>query len=249
MPKSRTTAARRKPRDAGAMPRSAERSAELKAEVQEFKRRRILEEARELFFANGYESTTLDAIADALQVTKPFLYSYFRNKSEILNAICEVGITSSLQALEEALATELGPREKLRLIVERVTAIIIQNQKYIVVYEREEKNLQSEEARLLMRLRKQFDQRLAELLEAGNRAGDFDVEDAPLTALSIAGMMTWVASWYRPLGRWSQTDVIMQMIRNVTRMVSRQGAAHSNALGNASGNASGNAPVGARESA
>ena len=94
-----------------------------------------------------------------------------------------------------------------------------------MVYEREEKNLQTEEARLLMRLRKQFDQRLAELLEAGNRAGEFDVEDAPLTALSIAGMMTWVASWYRPLGRWSQTDVIMQMIRNVTRMVSRQGAA------------------------
>jgi hypothetical protein len=92
-----------------------------------------------------------------------------------------------------------------------------------------------------MRLRKQFDQRLAELLEAGNRAGEFDVEDAPLTALSIAGMMTWVASWYRPLGRWSQTDVIMQMIRNVTRMVSRQGAAQSHAPGNA--------PVGARESA
>jgi len=132
---------------------------------------------------------------------------------------------------------ELGPREKLRLIVERVTAIVIQNQKYIVVYEREEKNLQAEEARLLMRLRKQFDQRLAELLEAGNRAGEFDVEDAPLTALSIAGMMTWVASWYRPLGRWSQTDVIMQMIRNVMRMVSRQGVAQ------------GNAPVGARESA
>ena len=77
-----------------ALPRSAEKTAELKAEVQAFKRRRILEEARELFFAHGYEATTLDAIAESLQVTKPFLYSYFRNKSEILNAICEVGILS-----------------------------------------------------------------------------------------------------------------------------------------------------------
>ena len=218
MPRQKPPAARRPRRDA-----TTPAAAELKTEVQEFKRRRILEEARELFFAHGYEATTLDAIAEALHVTKPFLYSYFRNKSEILNAICEVGITSSLQALDEAMGSDLGHRDKLRAIVERVTAIVIQNQKYIVVYEREEKNLQADESRALMRLRKQFDLRLATLLEEGTRAGEFDVEDAPLTALSIGGMITWVASWYRPLGRWSQTDVIMQMIRNVLRMVSRQG--------------------------
>ena len=218
MPRQKTPAARRPRRDA-----TTPAAAELKTEVQEFKRRRILEEARELFFAHGYEATTLDAIAEALHVTKPFLYSYFRNKSEILNAICEVGITRSLQALDEAMGSDLGHRDKLRAIVERVTAIVIQNQKYIVVYEREEKNLQADESRALMRLRKQFDLRLATLLEEGTRAGEFDVEDAPLTALSIGGMITWVASWYRPLGRWSQTDVIMQMIRNVMRMVSRQG--------------------------
>jgi AcrR family transcriptional regulator len=33
---------------------------QLKTEVQEFKRLRILEEARELFFLQGYEATTLD---------------------------------------------------------------------------------------------------------------------------------------------------------------------------------------------
>lgn len=202
--------------------RTAEKSAELKSEVQEFKRRRILEEARELFFANGYEATTLDAIAESLQVTKPFLYSYFRNKSEILNAICEIGISSSLQALDDALATDLAPREKLRLIIEQVMAIIIKDQKYIVVYEREEKNLQPDEARALMKLRKDFGLRLAELLKAGTASGDFDVDDPLLTAVSIGGLVTWVASWYRPLGQWSQTEVIVHMIRNVERMVTRR---------------------------
>lgn len=202
--------------------RSAEKSAELKSEVQEFKRRRILEEARELFFANGYEATTLDAIAESLQVTKPFLYSYFRNKSEILNAICEIGISSSLQALDDALATDLAPREKLRLIIEQVMAIIIKDQKYIVVYEREEKNLQPDEARALMKLRKDFGLRLAELLKQGTSSGDFDVDDPLLTAVSIGGLVTWVASWYRPLGQWSQTEVIVHMIRNVERMVARR---------------------------
>lgn len=200
------------------------KSPELKIEVQEFKRRRILEESRELFFALGYEATTLDAIAEGLKVTKPFIYSYFRNKSEILRAICEIGIRSSLEALDQALATTLPPREKLRLIVEAVTAIVIKNQKYIVVYEREEKNLQQKEAKQLMALRKEFGIRLAKLLEAGAAAGDFDVEDALLTAVSIGGLITWVASWYRPLGRWSQTDVTVHVIRNVERMVCRRPA-------------------------
>ena len=197
------------------------KSPELKTEVQEFKRRRILEESRELFFALGYEATTLDAIAEGLNVTKPFIYSYFKNKSEILRAICEIGIRRSLHSLDEALATSLAPRDKLRMIVESTVSIIIKNQKYIVVYEREEKNLQPKDSKLLMALRKEFGVRLATLLEAGAASGDFDVDDPLLTAVTIGGMVTWVANWYRPLGRWSQTDVTMHMIRNVERMVSR----------------------------
>jgi AcrR family transcriptional regulator len=209
-------------KDKGAV--SAARSpspAELRTEVQEFKRRRILEEARELFFAHGYEATTLDAIADALNVTKPFLYSYFRNKSEILNAICEIGITKSIHALDEALATKLAPPEKLRLIVESVTTIIITNQKYIVVYTREEKNLEHKEAKYLVGLRRDFDQRLAKLLDEGAESGDFEVEDSALTAVSISGLITWVANWFRPV-RHLQTDVVSHTIRLVDRMVSKR---------------------------
>ncbi|MBM3346204.1 MAG: TetR/AcrR family transcriptional regulator [Betaproteobacteria bacterium] len=194
----------------------------LKTEVQEFKRRRILEEARDLFYAAGYEATTLDAIAETLKVTKPFLYSYFKNKSEILNAICEVGIRSSLKALDDALQSSLPPREKLRVMVERVTSIVLQSRKYIVVYEREEKNLGRPEAATLMSLRRQFGVRLAEMLKEGNSSGDFDVPDPLLTAVSIGGLITWVASWYRPAGRWSQTEVIVHMIRNVDGMVAHR---------------------------
>ena len=192
---------------------------ELKIQVQDFKRQRILEEARELFFAHGYEATTLDAIADGLKVTKPFLYSYFKNKSEILNAICEVGIRTSLQVLDESLATSLAPREKLKLIVEQVTGIVIKNQKYIVVYEREEKNLEQKQSKYLMGLRREFGVRLSELLEKGTQRGDFDVTDPLLTAVSIGGLITWVASWYRPSGHWSPTDIILHMLQNVDRMV------------------------------
>lgn len=221
-PKQTTSAVTRKRR-----PARTTKSQQLKTEVHEFKRRRILEEARDLFYADGYEATTLDAIAETLKVTKPFLYSYFKNKSEILNAICEIGIRSSLKALDDALQSTLPPQDKLRVMVERVTSIVLQSRKYIVVYEREEKNLEAREAAALMVLRRQFSVRLAAMLEEGNRTGDFDVPDPLLTAVSIGGLITWAASWYRPSGRWSQTEVIVHMIRNVDGMVARRGPGKS----------------------
>jgi AcrR family transcriptional regulator len=200
----------------------AGRTHELRSEVQEFKRRRILEEARELFFAQGYEATTLDSIAESLDVTKPFLYSYFRNKSEILNAICEIGITESIAAQDEVLAMDITPGEKLRLIVERVTTIVIRDQKYVVVYNREEKNLEAAEQKHLMELRKLFDQRLAQLLEEGSAAGEFVIEQPRMLAVSISGMLTWVATWFRPRTAYTVTDVVMHMIQMVERMVGKK---------------------------
>jgi AcrR family transcriptional regulator len=195
---------------------------ELRTEVQEFKRRRILEEARELFFAQGYESTTLDSIAESLDVTKPFLYSYFRNKSEILNAICEIGITESIAAQEEVLTMDLSPPDKLRLIVERVTSIVIRDQKYVVVYIREEMNLEEGEQKHLIDLRKSFDLRLARLLEEGHASGEFDVDNPRMLAVSISGMLTWSATWYRPRAAYTLTDVVLQMTRSVERMVGKK---------------------------
>jgi AcrR family transcriptional regulator len=213
-----------KVRDAGAAAAAepTAKSGELRTEVQEFKRRRILEEARELFFAQGYEATTLDAIAESLDVTKPFLYSYFRNKSEILNAICEIGITESIEAQDEVLALDLSPAEKLRLIVERVTSIIIRDQKYVVVYIREEMNLEEGEQKHLIDLRKSFDLRLARLLEEGHASGEFDVDNPRMLAVSISGMLTWSATWYRPRAAYTLTDVVLQMTRSVERMVGKK---------------------------
>jgi hypothetical protein len=117
---------------------------------------------------------------------------------------------------------DITPAEKLRLIVERVTSIVIRDQKYVVVYNREEKNLEAAEQRQLMELRKLFDQRLAQLLEEGSAAGEFVLEQPRMLAVSISGMLTWVATWFRPRTTYTVTDVVMHMIQTVERMVGKK---------------------------
>jgi AcrR family transcriptional regulator len=205
--------------DRPAIPR---KTTQLKSEVAAYKRRRIVEEASHLFFADGYEATTLDAVADQLHVTKPFIYSYYRNKSELLSEICQTGIQLSLTALDEALAVEGTAHEQLKMVVERVARIIIENQKYISVYISEEKSLDPDDARRIRELRHRFDSQLAALLARGKAQGEFEFEDASRTAIWVSGVLSWIANWYHDGGRWSATEVVMDAISIVMKIVSKR---------------------------
>jgi AcrR family transcriptional regulator len=197
---------------------NAERAG-LKSELALFKRRRIREEAAHLFFQQGYESATIDAIAERLKVTKPFIYSYYKNKGEILFDISRLGISLSLDALDECLASSGSYWDRLKLTIDNVTRLILDNEENIVVYLREEKNLEESAAREIRNLRSLFDHRLAEFLREGTQAGDFSVDNPGLSATTIGGMMSWVALWYTPGGHWSETEVIANLIQNVARIV------------------------------
>lgn len=195
---------------------------DLKAELAEFKRRRICEEACHLFFAHGYEGTTIDAIAERLTVTKPFIYSYYKNKGEILFDIAKVGITLSSACIDSILKTNASTRDQLKMVVDQVTRVIFDNQEYIVVYEREEKNLDQQQARQVRKLRSDFDHKLASILEKGNADGSFKIEDPALTSITIGGMMTWVSLWYHPMGKWSEAEITAHLIKSVERIVFAQ---------------------------
>ncbi|MEM1154974.1 MAG: TetR/AcrR family transcriptional regulator [Pseudomonadota bacterium] len=191
----------------------------LKEEISDFKRRRICEEACHLFYVNGYEGTTIDAIAQRLDVTKPFIYSYFKNKSELLFEICKTGIAHSLEAMELATLPNKSALDRLKLIADRVMRIVLSNQEHIVVYQREEKNLEPELARYIREQRNLFDHQLSNLLEEGHRAGEFHIEDPVLTATTLGGMMSWVAFWYSPSGKRAEAEIIAHEMAMIEAIV------------------------------
>ena len=109
--------------------------------------------------------------------------------------------------------------ERLSRLVEEVLDIIFEFQEFIVVYEREEKNLTANQAREIREHRSLFDHKLAEILEQGREAGEFLICDGVLTANTIGGMMTWVALWYRPEGKQTRHQIISHTLRMVNSVV------------------------------
>ncbi len=192
---------------------------DLKDEVSDFKKKRIREEACNLFYELGYESTTLDAVAKRLKVTKPFLYKHYDNKGELLFDICRTGIALSLDAVSVACSQPRSCTERLQCLAESVLEVIFEYQKFIVVYAREEKNLRAEEARAIRDQRKLFDHQLAELLREGDQTDEFQVSDPLLTANTIGGVVTWVALWYLPDGKRSKLEILTHVLEMIFTIV------------------------------
>jgi len=192
---------------------------ELKPSVIAYKRERILEEAGSLFFTMGYEAATLDMLAERLRVTKPFLYTYYRNKGHILSAICEVGIKESLAALD-TLDNKAGTAvDRLWAALALVANIIIDRYEYITIYQREMMNLDEDDARRILRLRHQFDLRVAKLVKACQRDGFVKFDDAPEMAIWMGGLLSWIPNCYGPGSKRSREAIVKQVVHACMRLI------------------------------
>jgi len=175
----------------------------IKDEVAALKRERIVSAAVELFYERGYEHTTLEAVAERLGVTKPFIYAHFKSKAELLAEICGRGIGSSLRAIDGVLAMEGTPTEKLRLLGQKFVTSVLENQKPIGIFTREEKNLTPRDFKRISEMRRSFDAKLTGLLNLGIRRGEFRMADPAIATLAIGGIVSWTYVWYRRNGRLS----------------------------------------------
>jgi len=191
----------------------------IRDEVAALKRARIIAAAVELFYENGYENTTLDAVAERLGVTKPFIYAHFHSKSELLAEICSRGIAASLDAMNGVIPMQASPTEKIQALGRRFVTAVLESQMHIAIFSREEKNLSPEDFIRINDMRRDFDKKLTALLREGSESGEFSLNDAHITALSIGGMVSWAYVWFRPTGRLSVEQIAAEMSCLILQMV------------------------------
>jgi AcrR family transcriptional regulator len=191
----------------------------MREEIQAYKRERILEEAMKLFYQRGFTGTTLDDIAAELGVTKPFIYTHFRSKVELLAALCKPTIELSLDAVAGAAKGPGTPTERLHRAIVDFAQVVLSRQANIAIYFREEKNLAPEALAEINTLRKKFDRVLSKLLAEGMAAGEFETRDVNLAALAIGGMISWAYTWHRPEGRLALDELCARMADMALQMV------------------------------
>lgn len=80
-------------------------------------RQKLVEVARELFARKGLEATTMNDIAQASQRGRRTLYTYFRNKEDLYNAVVQTELERLSERMDEVANQPIDPEQKLVLLV------------------------------------------------------------------------------------------------------------------------------------
>ena len=102
-------------------PRTAHQNEQIRAES----RRRIIDEALELFAEHGYERTSVRMIAEAAGTSPGLLYNYFVSKQALLHAIFEESVADVRSSF--ALADAAPPGRQLEQLVRGSFEILRRN--------------------------------------------------------------------------------------------------------------------------
>lgn len=196
---------------------------DIRGAVARLKRERIVAAAVELFYRQGYGRTTLEQVADAMDVTKPFIYAHFPSKADLLAEICSRAIRHANEVLNRILLEEGSHTERLGRIFQEFLLAVLDNQAHAVIYSREETELRQTDRDAINSLRRSFDRKLVSLLQAGVAAGEFVIDDIPITAIAIGGLVGWAPVWYRSSGRLTKQQAAERLSALVLNMVKAKG--------------------------
>ncbi|MBD5303479.1 MAG: TetR family transcriptional regulator [Bacteroides sp.] len=148
-------------------------------------REKFIEVARQLFARKGVENTTMNDIASASDKGRRTIYTYFKSKREIFNAVIDNESEQLLQRLRVIVAQAISPEEKLREYVDcrlqTMREIVSRNGSLRAGFFRDVRKvdraraiISRKEAALLM-----------EILREGIETGDFEIESVKESALII----------------------------------------------------------------
>jgi TetR/AcrR family transcriptional regulator len=87
---------------------------ERKEREKQARREAIMASAREIFFAKGFNATTMDEIAQLAELSKGALYLYFASKEELYVSVMSEGLAILFDRIEEASKLDLPPDQMIR---------------------------------------------------------------------------------------------------------------------------------------
>jgi AcrR family transcriptional regulator len=178
---------------------------------------RVREAALRLFARGGYAAVSMRAIAAEVGVQAGALYNYTPDKQSLLFDLMEGHMTELLAAVHDDSAQSAAAR--LHAFVGFHIAFHHARPDAVFIAYMELRNLTPENFARIEVVRREYENRLEQILRDGVAAGAFHVADTKIATLAIIAMLTGVNTWFRAGGRLSLDEVTAQYRDMVLRAV------------------------------
>lgn len=165
------------------------------------RRRELQLAAVELFFAKGYEATTIREIAQALGIKSASIYYHWQSKEEILFDVIRSTMEQLAAGAKSVLDRETGADRQLAGLVVHHVVIHALRPKETTLGETELRSLTGERRRDVQRMRDAYEQLVLGVVEQGAKDSLFRALDHKLSAYAVIAQCTNVGIWFRENGR------------------------------------------------
>lgn len=209
------------PRSADRPPASPWAPASHREQQREAKRNAVLQAAAQLFNERGFHATSLDDIAARLNVTKPTLYYYVKNKDEILLQCVSKGLEMMLEGIAASRAAGGKAIDQLMTCMQVYARIVSMDFGKCLIRVGDEQ-LPPESRAELRRHKSAIDREFRRLVAEGVAEGSLQPCDPKMTAFVIAGALSWIGRWYQPGGEYTAEQVAEQCIATLCQGVLRR---------------------------
>lgn len=167
----------------------------------------IIQVAAKIFSEKGYHATSMQDIAEAVNLQKASLYHHFSSKQEILAEILDQALDLINNRLESVLVQPLSADQKLRQAMISYFQTIAEYQNLSAVLLLEMRSLEPDLKNRQAPRREKFERLWKELIIEGRQQGVFCEIDPSITGKAILGVMNWTVTWYRSDGARSAPEI------------------------------------------
>lgn len=155
----------------------------------------MLERAAELFARRGFKGTTLQDIAESMNISRPALYHYFSSKEELLAELVKGLTQETADNLHQIAMSDMPPAKKLTQAISSTATRVAGHPARFRLLALSENDLPDYLAAEHQEGREAAMQSLTAIVQEAIQAGAARPMDAEVASFAILGACYWTAWW------------------------------------------------------
>src|SRR5579871_1928876 len=172
-------------------------------------RQEILRTAARLFQQRGYDATSMNDVAAALNLSKGGLYHHFESKDQILFDLMDGAMDVTQRRVVDEVRKIADPEQALRTLIRlHIDVVLSVRDREVTVMLHENHPLPPALRRRVNKRKKEYVHFLENLIAQVQRGRNSRSAVSPrAAAFALLGMINWIYQWYKPDGVLTGEDI------------------------------------------
>ena len=167
----------------------------------------IIQAAAQIFREKGYHGTSMQDIADAVQLQKASIYHHVESKQDILFSILEQALDMLIADMRAVVDSVLSPEEKLQLAMQVYIGRLTEDADLSTVLLLEHRSLEDELGIKHNKRRDRYEILWRQMIQEGVDQGVFRPIDVSIVTFALLGVQNWMITWFKVGGRYSALEL------------------------------------------